>query len=242
MNETTLLEEPATDWATLTGARATTPVEAHPFPSLRARAAEVIGVDGVARPHWVGTDPVLIDYYDQEWGDPVLDEATMFEVLCLFTFQAGLRWRTVLLRRNRLRAKFAGFSVDTLATWGSDDVDRLLEDPSIIRNRRKVESVIRNASATKALRNKGGLVKLVWAHEGEVFAPPLLASDVPTHSPQSAKLARRLKAAGFSSVGPKSCFALMQACGVVDTNPAHAPKRKVGVQATMTHATIPPLE
>lgn len=185
----------------------------------------VQGYDGRMRPSWVGTDPILMDYYDSEWGNPIADEGEMFDLLCMLTFQAGLRWKTVLARRSALRTAFGGFSPDLLASWGQNDVGNLMEDPSIIRNRRKVEAILQNARATVSLRGDGGLVKTVWNHRPETTPRPTLDDPLPESSPESATLARELRDRGFTAVGPKSCFALMQAAGLVDANPVGAYRR-----------------
>lgn len=216
-------EEPLDAWfprerepVSLTGLRLT---------SLARRPAVVHGEDGLIRPAWVGSDPVLIDYYDQEWGEPVLDEGEMFELLSLLIFQAGLRWRTMLVRRSLLRAAFSDFSVDVLASWGREHADQLMRTAGVIHNRRKIESVIRNAAATRRLRDDGGLVQLVWSHQPDYSPAPVYAGDLPDRTATSSALASDLRRCGFTGVGPKSCFALMQAAGVVDANPVGAHKR-----------------
>lgn len=195
------------------------------FPSLRQPPATVIGADGKRRPSWVGTDPVLIDYYDTEWGVPITDEGPLFELLCLLVFQAGLRWKTILTRRTALRAAFGGFSPDLLASWGEDDVERLMGDSSVIRNHRKIEAAPINARATVTLRGEGGLVGLVWSHQPDSSPAPLSYDELPPSIPQSRELAEDLRRHGFTAVGPKSCYALMQAAGIVDTNPIGAYRR-----------------
>ncbi|WRS29871.1 DNA-3-methyladenine glycosylase I [Actinomycetaceae bacterium MB13-C1-2] len=195
------------------------------FPSLRHPPATLVGSDGKRRPAWVGTDPVLLDYYDTEWGVPLTDEDDLFEILCLLVFQAGLRWKTILTRRTVLRAAFGGFSPDLLASWGQEDIERLMCDTAVIRNRRKIESTLTNARATVRLRNEGGLASLVWSHQPDTSPPPLHHDDLPPSIPESEDLANDLRNHGFAAVGPKSCYALMQAAGIVDTNPLEAYRR-----------------
>lgn len=178
----------------------------------------IIGSDGLARPAWAATTDLLRHYYDTEWGMPVRDEQGLFERLSLEAFQAGLSWELVLRKREGFRAAFAGFDPERVAEFGEGDVEKLLENPEIIRNRRKIEAVIRNARAVLELREDGGLVDLIWSHQpGENLAPETLA-DIPSRSPESEALSKALKKAGLTFVGPVMCFALMEAIGMVDTH------------------------
>ncbi len=212
-----------------------TAIETPIFPSLslprssaRRKPAEpivVLGDDGLVRPSWVGTDPLLTDYYDHEWGDVAADEQTLFEVLSLLVFQAGLRWRSVLARRTALRSVFGGFSPDLVASFGEKEIELILQDPRVFRNQSKVRSIVTNAQATVDLRSRGGLAELVWSHQPQTTPMPLAAGDLPPTIPESHQLAADLKSAGFRFVGPRSAFALMQSVGVVDANPLDAHKR-----------------
>lgn len=178
----------------------------------------IIGSDGLARPAWAATTDLLRHYYDTEWGMPVRDEQGLFERLSLEAFQAGLSWELVLRKREGFRAAFAGFDPERVAEFGEGDVEKLLENPEIIRNRRKIEAVIRNARAVLELREDGGLVNLIWSHQpAENLAPETLA-DIPSRSPESEALSKALKKAGLTFVGPVMCFALMEAIGMVDTH------------------------
>lgn len=178
----------------------------------------IIGSDGLARPAWAATTDLLRHYYDTEWGMPVRDEQGLFERLSLEAFQAGLSWELVLRKREGFRAAFAGFDPERVAEFGEGDVEKLLENPEIIRNRRKIEAVIRNARAVLELREDGGLVDLIWSHQpAENHAPETLA-DIPSRSPESEALSKALKKAGLTFVGPVMCFALMEAIGMVDTH------------------------
>ncbi|TNC20168.1 DNA-3-methyladenine glycosylase I [Georgenia sp. 311] len=178
----------------------------------------VVGEDGLARPVWAATDPLLREYYDTEWGMPVRDERGLFERLSLEAFQSGLSWATILRKRPAFRAAFAGFDPDAVAAFDERDVDRLLADPGIVRNRRKVEATIANARATVALRADGGLPALVWSFKPADTPRPRTYAEVPTTSPESVALARELKSRGFRHVGPTTMFALMEAVGIVDTH------------------------
>ena len=189
-----------------------------PVPPPRVGPDLVVGVDGLARPRWAAADPLLRAYYDTEWGMPVLDERGLFERLSLEAFQSGLSWATILRKREAFRRAFDGFDPDRVAAYGDADVERLMGDAGIVRNRRKVEATVRNAAATVALRADGGLPRLVWSFRPERTPEPRTAAEVPTSSPESVALARELKRRGFAFVGPTTMFALMEAVGVVDTH------------------------
>lgn len=188
----------------------------------RARGADatdlVTGEDGRARPVWAAADPLLREYYDTEWGMPVRDEAGVFERLSLEAFQSGLSWVTILRKRPAFRAAFHDFDAETVAAYGPADVERLLTDPGIVRNRRKIEATIANARATVALRPLGDLAALVWSYRPTVTPCPVRLADIPTRSAESEVLAKDLKARGFRHVGPTTMFALMEALGIVDTH------------------------
>ncbi|MDN5963901.1 MAG: DNA-3-methyladenine glycosylase I [Actinomyces sp.] len=178
----------------------------------------MVGEDGLARPRWAAGDPLLREYYDTEWGMPVRDERGVFERLSLEAFQSGLSWVTILRKRPAFREAFAGFEVDRVAAFGEADVERLLADARIVRNRAKITATLANARATIALRAGAGLAELVWSHRPERTPRPRTLAEVPTRSPESVALARDLKAHGFRFVGPTTAFALMEAIGIVDTH------------------------
>ena len=178
----------------------------------------IIGDDGLARPVWASTDPLLREYYDTEWGLPVRDEHGLYERISLEAFQAGLSWVTILRKRPAFRAAFADFNPDTVAAFTEDDVERLLQDPGIVRNRLKIRAAVTNAQATIALRDEGGLVDFVWQFQPAATPTPLTYADVPTQSPESVALSKALRKKGFSFVGPTTMFALMEAIGMVDTH------------------------
>jgi DNA-3-methyladenine glycosylase I len=178
----------------------------------------VIGDDGLARPRWAAVDPLLRDYYDTEWGMPVRDERGLFERLSLEAFQSGLSWVTILRKRDAFRAAFAGFDPDTVAGFDEAEVERLMGDAGIVRNRRKVLATVGNARATVALRDREGLADLVWSFRPHETPRPRLAAEVPTQSPESVALAKELKRRGFVFVGPTTMHALMEAVGIVDTH------------------------
>ncbi|MDX6198423.1 MAG: DNA-3-methyladenine glycosylase [Actinomycetota bacterium] len=159
-------------------------------------------------------DPLYERYHDEEWGRPRKDEQPLFEKLCLEGFQAGLSWITVLRKRATLREVYAGFDPDAVAAFGG--VDHLLADARLIRSRAKLEACVRNARATVALRSAEGLAGLLWS-AAELPSPAYDAwSDVPPSTPASAAIAKQLKNAGFTFVGPTTVYSLMQACGLVN--------------------------
>ena len=175
----------------------------------------VTGDDGVARCPWAGGPGVMRDYHDTEWGEPVEGESAYLERLTLEAFQSGLSWSTILRKREGFRRAFAGFEPKKVAEFGPDDVERLMNDVSIVRNRAKIDATIRNAQAIAELDTP--LDELLWS-----FAPqgrrrrPKLLSDVPAITDESKAMAKALKKRGFAFVGPTTAYALMQATGMVD--------------------------
>ena len=178
----------------------------------------VTGEDGLARPVWAATDPLLREYYDTEWGMPVRDEAGLYERIVLEGFQAGLSWRTVLAKRPAFREVFHGFDPDAVAAMTEADVARLMGDARIIRNERKIRAAVTNACATVALREHEGLVALVWSYQPGRTPEPVRFAEVPTTSEESTALSKELKRRGFVFVGPTTVHALMEAIGMVDTH------------------------
>ena len=178
----------------------------------------VIGGDGVARCWWCGDDPTYVAYHDDEWGRPLRDERSLFELLCLEGFQAGLAWITILRKRPAFRAAFEGFEPEVVASYGATDVDRLLGDAGIVRHRGKIEATIANAQAVEVLRAEGSsLVELLWSHAPAPRPSPLPDRDaIPAHTPESMTLAKVLKRRGFRFMGPTTTYALMQSAGLVD--------------------------
>ena len=171
----------------------------------------VVGEDGVARCPWAGPPGTMRDYHDTEWGVRVSGESSYLERLTLEAFQSGLSWSTILAKRPAFREAFAGFDADRIAAYDDGDVERLMADAGIVRNRRKVEAAITNARATVDLRADGGLERLVLG-----FAPDEPPDPAATTSPESIALSKELKRRGFAFVGPTTMFALMQALGIFD--------------------------
>jgi DNA-3-methyladenine glycosylase I len=178
----------------------------------------LVGNDGLARPAWASADPLMREYYDTEWGLPVRDEQGLYERICLEGFQAGLSWATILRKRPAFRAAFAGFSPDAVALFTDADVERLMQDAGIVRNRLKIRAAINNAQATLKLRQDGGLVDFVWQFRPAATPYPAVHADIPTQSAESIALSKALRKKGFSFVGPTTMFALMEAIGMVDTH------------------------
>ena len=178
----------------------------------------VVGDDGLARPVWASVDPLLRVYYDTEWGMPVRDERGLFERISLEAFQSGLSWATILRKRPAFRAAFDDFDPEAVAGYGEADVERLMSDAGIVRNRRKIDATITNARATVLLREDGGLVDLVWSFRPSETPAPTSYADVPTSSPESVALAKALRKNGLRFVGPTTMYALMEAIGMVDTH------------------------
>lgn len=166
-------------------------------------------------------DALYEAYHDEEWGRPLPDspdEHELFERLCLEGFQSGLSWITILRKRDAFRDAFEGFDPVAVAGFDDEDVERLMDDAGIIRNRRKIMATIQNAQALLALHAEGDrLTDLVAAHSpGSREHPPLTFNDVPSRTPESEALAKLLKKRGFTFVGPTTLYALMQSTGVID--------------------------
>jgi DNA-3-methyladenine glycosylase I len=174
------------------------------------------GQDGLARCPWGAGDPVNLAYHDTEWGMPVDGEAAHLERLTLEAFQSGLSWLTILNKREAFREVFAGFDADVVAAYVEGDVERLMADPRIVRNRRKIDAAVANARATVALRDRGGLVDFLWSFRPDSTPAPHDAADMATTSPESVALSKALKRIGFAHVGPTTMYALMEAIGIVD--------------------------
>ena len=168
---------------------------------------------------WAGVDPLMVAYHDEEWGVPSHDDAHLFEMITFEGAQAGLSWTTILRKREGYRRAFKQFDAPKVAGFTSRDVERLMQDPRIVRNRMKIESTIENARAIVQLRGAGGsLDSFLWEAIGgkPVVNARRTLSDVPPETPASRELSRLLKRRGFRFVGPTTCYAFMQAVGMVD--------------------------
>jgi DNA-3-methyladenine glycosylase I len=173
--------------------------------------------DAVARCPWGVTPLELRHYHDEEWGRPVGEENRIYEKLCLEGFQSGLSWLTVLRKREGFREAFASFDPAVVATFNDDDVERLLQNPAIIRHRGKIEATIANARGVIGLRSgTTSLAGLVWAYEVPVGAAPLSTADLLGSTAESNALSKQLRLHGFRFVGPTTVYAAMQSLGVVN--------------------------
>ncbi len=178
------------------------------------------GPDGRPRCPWAVSTTDYVEYHDTEWGRPVHGDVALYERLTLEAFQSGLSWLTILRKRESFRRAFAWFDIASVAGFDADDVERLLTDTSIVRNRAKVTAAVTNARALLALQGSdghGALDRLVWS-----FAPddarraPVTLADVPASTAESTALAAALKKRGFVFVGPITAYATMQAAGLVN--------------------------
>jgi DNA-3-methyladenine glycosylase I len=176
----------------------------------------VTGEDGKRRCRWGAGDDRYRDYHDTEWGRPVLDERGLYERLCLECLQSGLSWALILRKRDGIRDAFAGFDPDVVARFGPGELTRLLEDARVIRNRRKLEAIVRNAEATVSMRDDVPLPELVWSFRRPTGPAPRSYSDMSSLTPESKELAKQLKRRGFAFVGPTTVYSTMQAVGVVN--------------------------
>jgi DNA-3-methyladenine glycosylase I len=179
----------------------------------------VVGDDGRGRCAWGASDPEYRRYHDEEWGTPLHGDRPLFEKLSLEGFQSGLSWITILRRRPTFRAAFAGFEIDAVAAFDDADVERLMADTGIIRNRAKILSTISNAQVTQQLvaTRPGALDELLWSFAPAPRpAPPATWADVPAITPESTAASKALKRLGYRFVGPTTLYALMQSTGMVD--------------------------
>jgi DNA-3-methyladenine glycosylase I len=176
------------------------------------------GPDGKPRCWWALGSEDYIDYHDSEWGRPLHGERELFERLTLEAFQSGLSWLTILRKRDNFRRAFDGFDIEKVAEYGSNDVERLLGDSGIVRNRKKIEAAITNAKAAREMHANGEtLDQLIWsfAPDDERPAPETL-EELQSTTPESKALAKELKKRGFVFVGPTTVYATMEAVGVVN--------------------------
>ena len=203
--------------------------------------------DGLVRPTWAATDPLLRDYYDTEWGGPVTSEQDVFERLVLESFQSGLSWSTILKKREAFRTAFASFIPEAVAAFTDQDRERLMQDAGIVRNKRKIDAAIANARAVIALRSalaaesnahRAGRVdeaplaqllrprqpyprhlgELVWLYQPSHQPRPRCEQEVPAQTEESRALSAELKRRGFVFFGPVTALALMSAIGIVKTD------------------------
>lgn len=178
-------------------------------------------VEGLVRCGWAMARPgpdleLYRDYHDQEWGRPLRDGVALFERMSLEAFQSGLSWLIILRKRDNFRRAFCGFDIEKVARFTDADVQRLLADGGIVRNRAKIEATIANARAAVDLGSPEELSQLLWSFAPPSRPRPADLSEIPSASAESKAMARELKRRGFRFVGPTTAYALMQATGMVD--------------------------
>ncbi|MEV7633105.1 DNA-3-methyladenine glycosylase I [Microbacterium sp. NPDC089318] len=179
-------------------------------------ASLITASDGRTRCAWVGDDAEYRRYHDEEWGRPLRGDRPLFEKMALEGFQAGLSWITILRKRPRFREVFAGFDPALVAAFGPEDVERLMADAGIIRNRAKIEGTISNAALVRDMA-EGELDALMWSFAPRASGPrPRDLGDVPAVTAESTELSKALRKRGFRFVGPTTMYALMQSAGMVD--------------------------
>ncbi|MGO7039021.1 DNA-3-methyladenine glycosylase I [Rhizobium acaciae] len=197
-------------------------------------SATIPGPDGRPRCRWCAAAPEFMPYHDSEWGFPVDDDHRLFEKLCLEGFQSGLSWRTILAKRENFRSAFLGFDFDCIARFMDADIERLLQDPGIVRHRGKIAAVVNNARhAQELVKQEGSLAAYVWRFEPKAseLSPPQTASV----SAASIAMSKDLKKRGWSFVGPTTVFAFMQAMGLIND---HAEGCVVRDKAAAARATF----
>jgi DNA-3-methyladenine glycosylase I len=175
------------------------------------------GPDGRLRCRWALSAPEYLAYHDDEWGRPVTNDDALYERLCLESFQSGLSWLTILRKREAFRRAFEGFRIERVARFGPGDVERLLGDASIVRNRQKIEAAIANARASAAAIDElGSLAALLLPYRPRRRRAPRSLAEIPSQTAESVALARELRRRGFRFLGPTTLYATMQACGLVN--------------------------
>jgi DNA-3-methyladenine glycosylase I len=177
--------------------------------------------DGLIRCSWAAGRPgpdfdLYRDYHDQEWGRPLHDGVALFERMSLEAFQSGLSWLIILRKRENFRRAFSGFDIETVAGFTDADVQRLMADAGIVRNRAKIEATIANARAAAELGTSEDLSELLWSFAPSPRPRPADGSEIPSATDESRAMAKELKRRGFRFVGPTTAYALMQATGMVD--------------------------
>jgi len=177
--------------------------------------------DGVARCWWGTGDELYRPYHDREWGRPVGDDQRLFEKLTLEGFMSGLSWLTILRKRENFRSAFAGFDIETVASFGADDVERLLADAGIVRHRGKIDAAVNNARRCLELRDEfGSFAAYAWGYEPDPSSRPATLDHAAllecTTTPESVAMSKDLRRRGWSFVGPTTVYSFMEAMGIVN--------------------------
>ena len=170
--------------------------------------------DGLKRCNWPKQDQIYIDYHDTEWGVKLVGENELFEKLSLEAFQAGLSWITILKRRQGFRKAFHGFNIRKVAKMTNEDIERLMQDEGIIRNRAKITAAINNARLILELDQP--LSSLIWSHAPKLTTSSAANFEFKATTPESIALSKTLRGLGFSFVGPTTMYAMMQSIGMVN--------------------------
>lgn len=173
---------------------------------------------------WKTTDPLFIAYHDDEWGTPLHDDKRLFELLVLEGFQAGLTWKLILDRREALKKAFSGFDPQKIAKYTEKDINHIMKDPGVIRNRAKIQATVNNARRLKEVQNDfGSFDDFVWKFvRGKTIDNALKTfENLPADSPESRVMSKELKERGFKFVGPTICYAFMQGAGLVNDHLVH---------------------
>lgn len=179
----------------------------------------------VKRCQWATSAPDFPHYHDEEWGFPVADDQRLFEKLCLETFQSGLSWRTILAKREHFRAAFAQFDFHQMAQFTEQDVQALLANKNIVRNKRKILAVINNAKrAQEMVEKEGSIAAFLWRYEPDI--KPSYQPNSQTTSPESIALAKALKKRGWQFLGPTTLYAFMQSMGLINDHELQCDLRK----------------
>ena len=174
----------------------------------------IVDATGITRCWWCGDDLLYVDYHDNEWGRPVVDDHKLFEKICLEGFQAGLSWLTILRKRDNFRAAFCEFEFDKVARLNKRSVEKLLANPGIVRHRGKIESTINNAKRARKLADEfGSLAEYFWQYED---TPGITETECPAKTSTSIALSKDLKQRGWTFIGPTTAYAFMQAMGLVN--------------------------
>ncbi|MEM7069183.1 MAG: DNA-3-methyladenine glycosylase I [Pseudomonadota bacterium] len=179
----------------------------------------IVGEDGKSRCFWAGPQDDYVVYHDEEWGMPVGKDNRLFEKICLEGFQSGLSWYTILSKRENFREAFHDFDIEKVAAMGEADIERQVQNAGIIRHRGKIKSTINNAQrAIEMIEEQGSLAKYFWSWEPKDSERPkkITRENIPGSTPVSTALSKDLKKRGWSFVGPTTCYAFMQAMGMVN--------------------------